>query len=447
MDSSMGNTEGTLEPRNVLTKQRRIAKLAKQSPQMAFTSLNHFLDEEWMKEAYRRLKKSSAPGVDGETVEEYGKKLEERVRDLLERVKSGRYVAPPVQRAYIPKGTGSETRPIGMPTTENKVLERAVVMLLEPIYEQDFLDCSKGFRPGRSAHQAVEELRSHLMGMVGGWVLDVDVRKFYDTLDHACMRDFLQLRVRDGVILRLIGKWLKAGVLEEGRLRYSEMGTPQGGVASPILSNIYLHYVLDLWFEQEVKPRMKGRAELTRFADDFVMAFRYERDARRVQAVLPKRFAKYGLAIHPEKTRLLSFHAPWRGRTYRTSFDFLGFTHYWGRSRSWSWVIKRKTARERMTRAVRAVWQWCRNHRHDSLEEQRKALSSKLRGHYNYYGITGNSTQLNGFYRTVERSWRFWLARRTRGNEAMPWPRFKQLLAHHSLPQPRAVRSEYAAKP
>jgi len=252
----------------VSTKQQQIAQLAKRLPQARFTSLNHYLNLSWLLEAFHRTRKDAAPGVDGQTADEYGLHLVENLRGLLDRAKSGTYRAPPVRRVHIPKGTGKETRPLGIPTLEDKILQRAVVMVLEPLYEQDFLDCSYGFRPGRSAHQALEVFWKQAMDMGGGWVVEVDIRKFFDTLDHAQLRTLLQQRIGDGVLLRLIGKWLQAGILEGGELSYPEAGTPQGGVVSPLLANVYLHYVLDVWFEQTVKPCLRGRAFLVRYADD-----------------------------------------------------------------------------------------------------------------------------------------------------------------------------------
>jgi len=298
---------GTQRPEPVSTKQRQIAELARQSPQRGFTSLNHYLDIPWLIEAYHRTRRDGAPGVDGQTGADYGANLWENLQSLLGRAKSGTYRAPPVRRVHIPKGPGSaETRPLGIPTFEDKVLQRAAVLALEPIYEQDFLDCSYGFRPGRSAHTAVESLWKQVMDLGGCWVLEVDIRKFFDTLDRAHLRQLLRQRVRDGVLLRLIDKWLKAGVLEEGELTHPEVGTPQGGVISPLLANVYLHYVLDAWFEREVKPRLKGRAFLVRYADDFVLGFACEGDARRVLEVLPKRLGKYGLHTHPDTAGAVS---------------------------------------------------------------------------------------------------------------------------------------------
>src|SRR5215813_13635630 len=296
---------------NVSTQQERIAELAKQSPQMAFTSLAYLRDLDWLKEAYQRTRKDGAVGVDGVTAEDYERDLEGNLQRLLDRAKSGTYQASPVRRVHIPKGgSATETRPLGIPTLEDKVLQRAIVMLLEPIYEQDFQDGSYGFRPGRSAHQALDSFRNQLMDCGGGWVLEVDIRKFFDNLDHGHLRTFLRHRVRDGVLLRLIDKWLKAGVMEDGSVSYPEAGTPQGGVVSPALSNVFLHYVLDLWFEQEVQPRLRQCAFLIRYADDFVIGFRDQRDAQRVMEVLPKRFGKYGLTVHPTKTKLVPFCPP-----------------------------------------------------------------------------------------------------------------------------------------
>jgi RNA-directed DNA polymerase len=276
---------------SVLTKQRRIALLAAQSPQMAFTSLNHHLDIEWLHEAFRRTRKDGATGIDGQTWHDYEANLEENLQSLLKRAKNGTYRAPPVRRVHIPKGTSkTETRPIGIPTIEDKVLQRAVVMILEAVYQWDFLPCSYGFRRGYSAHQALDDFWKQAMEQRIKWVLEVDIRKFFDTLDHGHLRDLLKHRVRDGVILRLIGKWLQAGVLEENVLTHPETGTQQGGVISPLLANVYLHYVLDQWFYSEVLPRLRGGAFLIRYADDFVIGFTREEDARRLLEVLPKRF-------------------------------------------------------------------------------------------------------------------------------------------------------------
>jgi group II intron reverse transcriptase/maturase len=439
-----------MESEGVYTKQRRIAELARIHKQVSFTSLAYHMDLEWMYEAYRRTRKDGAVGVDEQSAEEYAQRLEENLRELLERAKSGLYKAPPVRRVYIPKGNSkTEKRPIGIPTFEDKVLQRAVVMLLEPLYEQDFLDCSYGFRRGRSAHGALQTLWGKLMRVGGGYLIDLDIRKFFDTMSHAHLRQILKARVCDGVLTRLIGKWLKAGVWERGNVAYPKEGSPQGGVISPMLSNIYLHEVLDKWFNEVVKPRMRGEAHLIRFADDAVVVFSEEQDAQRVLEVLPKRFGKYGLTVHPEKTKLVRLTRPegpeGQDGKRRQTFNFLGFTHYWGLSRKGNWVVKCETERSRVGRALKAVRVWCKYNRHLPIREQRDVLKSKLRGHYNYFGLTGNFFALYEFYKQVVRTWRKWLNRRSRGND-MPWERFGLLLRRYPLPTPRVVHSVYAAK-
>jgi len=435
--------------RSVSTKLQRIAELAKTAPDMAFTSLSHHINVDWLREAFKRTRKGGAKGVDGQSAAEYSANLEGNLQSLLNRAKSGTYRAPPVRRVNIPKGDGKQTRPIGIPTFEDKVLQRAVTMLLEAVYEQDFYDFSFGFRPKRSAHQALESLQNSMVKMAGGWVLEVDIRKFFDTLDRKHLREILRRRVRDGVVLRLIGKWLNAGVLEELELSYPDAGTPQGGVISPLLANIYLHIVVDEWFVHEVQPRLKGRAHLVRYADDLVFVFAREDDARRVFEVLPKRFERFGLTLHPDKTRLLDFQRPDReddndGSGPRT-FDLLGFTHFWGRSRRGKWVVKKKTAKDRFSRSLRRVQQWCRLHRHDPVGGQHRALSQKLRGHYAYYGITFNGRALQRFYWEVVSIWRKWLSRRSRAAHGT-WEWMQGLLRRLPLPLPRIVH-RYGVQP
>jgi RNA-directed DNA polymerase len=452
MELLEGNMAETSNSGNMSTRLQRVAELARQAPTMGFTSLNHLIDLPWLYTAYQRTRKDGATGVDGQTAADYEQDLHGNLQRLLDRAKAGTYRAPPVRRVYIPKGGHTtETRPIGIPTLEDKVLQRAVVMALEAIYEQDFLPGSYGFRPGRSAHQALASLWEQTMAIGGGWLVEVDIRRFFDTLDHAHLRELVKRRVRDGVLLRLIGKWLKAGVLEEGQVFYPEAGTPQGGVISPLLANVYLHYVLDEWFEQVVKPRLRGRAFLIRYADDFVMGFACEEDARRVLEVLPKRFGKYGLTLHPDKTRLVPFDRPQdgpKGQQSPTSrpgtFDFLGFTHYWGKSRRGRWVVKRQTAASRLRRTLQGIGAWCRRYRHQPLPEQHRTLSQKLTGHYGYYGITGNYCSLGCLYQGVRRLWRKWLARRSWAGR-LSWERFQELGQRFPLPLPRIVHSVYLA--
>jgi|SRR5580704_3028189 RNA-directed DNA polymerase len=433
---------------SISPKIERIAALAKQSPQMSFTTLAHHVDIDWLREAYRRTRKDGAAGVDAQTAAEYATNLEDNLRSLLDRAKSGTYRAPPVRRVHIPKGDGTQTRPIGIPTFEDKVLQRAVAMVLEAVYEQDFLDCSYGFRPGRSAHDALNTLRNQMMSLHGGWVLEVDVEKFFDTIDHGQMRELLHRRVRDGVLLRLIGKWLNAGVLEAGAISYPAAGTPQGGVISPLLANIYLHEVLDVWFERMVKPRLRGRAFLCRYADDFVMLFEHEEDARRVLDVLPRRLGKHGLMLHPEKTRLVEFHRPIVRKhggddnaNGPGTFDLLGFTHHWARSRNGNWVVKLRTAKLRLSRALTRARAWCREHRHREVAWQWRMLVAKLRGHYGYFGVTGNMRALERFRYEVVCAWNKWLSRRS-NRTRHGWETFwTDLLKRYPLPEPTITRA------
>ena len=442
LEGKMKETPGSP---SISTKLEQIAKLAKEAPTMAFTTLAHHIDIEWMREAYRRTRKDGAAGVDGQTAEEYATHLEDNLRSLLERAKSGTYRAPPVRRAHIPKGDGSQMRPIGIPTFEDKILQRAVVMVLEAVYEQDFLHSSYGFRPGRSAHQALEALRNQTMDMGGGTVVEIDIKKFFDTLDRAHLREILRRRVRDGVLLRLIDKWLHAGVQEGGGVSYPDAGTPQGGVISPLLANVYLHEVLDAWFEGEAKPRLRGRAHLIRYADDAVMLFALEEDARRVMDVLPKRFEKYGLTLHPEKTKMIRFQRPSEPPSNDDpgsgpgTFDLLGFTHFWGLSRRGKWVVKQKTASDRFRRALKRITDWCRQNRHEPIGEQRETLAQKLRGHYGYFGITGNSEAICNFRERVIGIWCKWLGRRSQRGQ-ITWDLRHKLLEHYPLPPARVAR-------
>jgi RNA-directed DNA polymerase len=417
--------------------------VAQRHPHEPLTALHQHMDLNWMHEAYRRVRKDAAPGIDGQTVAGYGEHLTENLRDLLDRAKSGRYRAPPVKRAYVPKNE-KEDRPIGLPTVEDKILQRAWTMIVEPIYEQEFLPFSFGFRPGRSPHQALEYLREQCLTQGVEWILEVDLRKFFDTVDHRHMRELLGRRVQDGVITRLVGKWLQAGVWEKGRVSYPEEGTPQGGVASPLLSNIYLHEVLDTWFVRDVQPACRGRSFMVRFADDFIMGFARLEDAQKVMRVIDKRFARFGLKINTEKTRLVRFkRPPYRGRDPEgraETFDFLGFTLHWGKTRRGCNVVQVRTARKRFTRALDAIKRWCRENRHLSLAQQQSALNAKLRGHDAYYGVTFNRRMLDRLRHEVERVWLYWLNRRNRGRRRN-WQQFAALLQALPLARARIVHS------
>lgn len=427
----------------VSMKLRRLREQADEHPQRVFTTLHHLIDVEFLEEAYRRLNKNAAAGVDGVTAKEYEANLAENLTELRRRVHENRYRAQPVRRVWLAKEDGKE-RPLGIPVLEDKILQRAVAMVLECLYEGMFYDFSYGFRRGRSAHQALTALREQCVQHRASSILDADIRGYFDSINRQCLNEFLDRRVKDGVVRRLIGKWLKAGILEGERLHYAEDGTPQGGVISPLLANIYLHYVLDEWYVQEVQPRLRGRSSLVRFADDFVGMFEDAGDAERVYEVLPKRFARFGLTIHPEKTRLVPFRRPPPTQTTRGgglgTFDFLGQTHYWSRSRKGSWVIKRRTARKRQHRAMRALWTWCRKNRHAPVHQQHRQLSQKLHGHYGYYGIRGNYAKVNAYYGHALRAWRYWLGRRSRKGK-VPLGAFFRFLERYPLPRPRIVHA------
>lgn len=432
---------------DISTKLDRIARMARDNPGKTITTLAHNIDLAWLREAYRRTRKAGARGVDGQSGAEYAMDLERNLQSLLDRAKTGAYRAPPVRRVHIPKD-GKETRPLGIPTFEDKVLQRAVAMLLEAVYEQDFLDCSYGFRPGRSAQQALDTLRTAAVISAGGWAVEIDIRKFFDSVDRQVLREVLRQRVRDGVVLRLIAKWLKAGVMENGTVTLPDSGTPQGGVISPILANILLHEVLDVWFEREVRPRLRSQATLVRYADDAVMMFADESDARRVLEVLPKRFAKHGLALHPEKTKLVAFERPDRpsrrrdcvggaGPARPETFDFLGFTVHWGKSLAGKWVVRTRTSKSRFRRTLKNIAAWCRVHLHHALDAQQRALNQKLRGHYAYFGRRGNLGRVWAVYTRVRQVWRRWLSRRSQ-KAKLTWSAMIRLLERYPLVKPRA---------
>jgi group II intron reverse transcriptase/maturase len=440
--------EGTLEPKTVSTKQRRIAELAKQHPERIFISLNHYLDLEWLHHAYVLTRKDGAPGIDGVTARTYEQNLRANLEDLLERMKSGTYRAPAVRRVYIPKSDGSQ-RPLGIPTFEDKVAQRAIVMLLEPIYEQDFKNCSYGFRPGRSAHQALEHLRNNIMDHNGKWILDLDISNYFGAIEHRRLRGVLDKRVKDGIVRRLIDKWLKAGILENGTITKSREGTPQGGVASPLLANIFLHTVLDVWFHEGMGPWLRERNSMVRFADDAVLVFENRDECEWVSKVMAVRMSDFGLTLHPTKTHIVDFRFTQErnkrpGEHIGGSFDFLGFTHVWKRSRRGAWIVTRRTAKKRYAKALHNAYAYCQRHRHDPIAEQQQRLCRMMLGHYAYYGITGNAKSIRNFAHQVPHIWHKWLQRRS-GMRKLTWERFNRLLKRFPLPTPRIVHRYYAS--
>lgn len=437
----------TQEPTTISTRLQRIAEIARKYPDQPMRTLAHHIDLEMLMFAFEKTRKDAAPGVDGEDYATFAQTAGQRLEALREQMHSGAYRAPPVRRVFVPKENGQQ-RPIGIPTLEDKILQRAVSTILTEIYEQSFLDCSYGFRPGRSAHQALEVIWKAIMARSGAWVIEADIESFFDTMDKRLLQEIFAKRIQDGVLRRMIGKWLNAGVMEEGQLHHTDAGTPQGGVISPLLANVYLHEVLDVWFEREVRPRLRKQATLVRFADDFVIIFESKEDAERVYEVLPKRFARYGLRLHPEKTRLLYCRPtpaePGPKPSGSTTFDFLGFTHYWAKSRKGRWFLSRKTMARRFRRTMKRFWEWCRNNRHLEIESQQKALSRKLKGHYAYFGITSNFPALARLHYGVGRIWHYWLGRRSQRAE-ITWDNFNGLLKQHPLAKPRIVHSACAA--
>lgn len=414
----------------------KVAERAKRHPEVQMLALAHHIDEPALERAYRSLRRDAAVGVDGITVEQYGEQLAANLQALRARMKAGQYRHQPIRRVNIPKENGA-TRPIGISTVEDKIVQRALREVLEAIYEQDFLDCSYGFRPGRGAHDAIRKLDEVITSGSANYILEADIVSFFDSIDRAMLMEMLRGRIADEKLMRLVGKCMHVGVLDGERYLEPDEGTAQGSILSPLLGNVYLHHVLDVWFECEVKPRLQGRCALVRYADDFVMCFEREDDADRVWNVIEKRFAKYGLTLHPTKTRRFRFQPPAdRGSKGSATFDFLGFTLYWQRAKSRSWRVACMTRGARLRRAINAVNEWCRRHRHDPVEEQHLALTRKLNGHYAYYGVNGNIVALRKLRDKVERAWQKWLHRRSQ-RARMYWKRFRVLLERFPLPVPR----------
>lgn len=422
----------------------RIAELARQDRGRQFFSIAHFLTEEALYEAFCSLRKDASAGVDNLTYAEYAQEAPENIRRLHERLKSKTYRAQPLRRIYIPKEDGSR-RAISIPALEDKIVQRATVRVLNAVYEQDFLECSYGFRPGRGAQQALDEVGRVICTQSTEVVLELDIAQYFDSIVREQLMAMIEKRISDTSILQLIGKWINVGVIDEGRLLVSDTGTGQGQIISPLLANVYLHHILDEWFEKEVKPRLRGKAFEVRYADDAVLLFEYREDAQRVLDVLPKRFAKYGLRLHPEKTRLIEFgrRAFWRARRMRTkpaTFDFLGFTHLAARSRRGKFTLHVKSMKKRLRRSLKALAEWCRTHRHDDVERQWRGLNAKLQGHYGYYGRPTNYRSLWQFYRSARRLWHKWLNRRTRG-KPLTWANYERLLDRYPLLRPRITRA------
>jgi group II intron reverse transcriptase/maturase len=417
----------------------KVTERAKRHPDARFNSLAHLVDEAALGRAYDRMRKDAAVGADGITKEQYGQRLEDNLRELHERLKTMRYRHQPIRRVHIPKGDG-RTRPIGVSSVEDKIVQGALREVLEAVYEQGFLECSYGFRPDRSAHDALRAMHQMAYRERITVVLEADIQAFFDSIDREKLLELLQIRVADPPLLRLLGKCLHVGVLDGEEFSKPGEGTAQGSIISPMFGNVYLHYVLDLWFEHEIKPRLQGQARLIRYADDFVIGFERRGDAERVLAVLYKRMARYGLTLHPDKTRLIPFERPRRGKSGVSdsgSFDFLGFTMYWCRTRRGGWRLGMKTRKARVQRTLVSLSEWCRRHRHLPLKDQHAALGRRLRGHFRYFGVNGNMPSLQQVQYQATRVWLKWLRRRSQRGGRMTWDRFGAVLRAHPLPAPR----------
>lgn len=430
---------------NMSTGLARVRERARRDPHGKMLSLSHHIDEEALKRAYHRIRKDAAVGVDGVTVEEYGQDLERRLADLHGRMMAMKYRHQPIRRVHIPKANG-KTRPIGVSTTEDKIVQGALRELLEAVYEQDFLDCSYGFRPGRSAHDAIQALNRSVRYGEANFILEADIESFFDSVDRPKLREVLQERIDDKSLMRLVGKCLHVGVLDGAEFHTPEEGTAQGSILSPLLGNVYLHHAVDLWYEREVKPRMRGRSCLVRYADDLVFGFERRDDAERVVEVLGKRLARYGLRLAADKTRLLDFRRPsddQQGGKGPSTFDFLGFTHYWRRSRKGVWHPAWKTRKKSLHKAIVALQDWCRDNRHLAIPEQHVALTRRILGHFNYFGVNGNAKSLSMILHKVKRAWIRWLRRRSQ-RARMTWERFNRMLRAMPFPKVRVYRNLWA---
>jgi group II intron reverse transcriptase/maturase len=415
----------------------KVAERAKREPETRLLALAHLMDEELLKEAFDRIRKEAAVGVDGVTKEQYGERLDDNIRALQTRMREGRYRHQPIRRVHIPKAPG-KTRPIGISTVEDKVVQNALTMVLGAIYEQDFLNCSYGFRPGRSAHDALRTLNAACMRGEVGWVLEADIESFFDSIDRKKLMEMLRQRVNDESFMRLVGKCLHVGVLDGEDYTEPDVGTAQGSTISPMLGNVYLHHVLDVWFEREVRSRLRGKTCLVRYADDLVIGFERREEAEMVMQMLRQRMAEYGLRLHPGKTRLVPFERPPErqdGGKGPGTFDFLGFTLLWQKTRKGHWGQNFRTCKARLQRAIVAIKDFCRGHRHKPVKEQHASLCRRIRGHINYFGVNSNLDSIARLVRTAERIWYRWLRSRS-DRTRLNWQRFGDLLRAFPLPRP-----------
>lgn len=428
------------------TKLNLISEIVRRDDRCKIDNVAYLLNEANLRECFEMLKKGKATGTDGVGIEEYEKALDDNLKDLVGRMKRQAYRPQPVRRTYIPKANG-KLRPLGIPSTEDKIVQKGIARILEAIYEGEFLDFSYGFRPGKNCHQALEKLNAVIMAKPINYVIDADIKGFFDNVSHSWMGKFLGNRISDPNLLRLIARFLKNGYMEEGKVFESDKGTPQGGIVSPILANIYLHYALDLWVERVVKPRCRGVVEIVRYADDFVICVQYKDEAEKILEVLRKRLGKFNLELAEDKTRIIEFgrfartNAKARGRKPET-FNFLGFTHFTDVSRKGFFKLGRKTERKKMTAKLKEMNLWLKSMRHVPAKEWWPVLKAKLEGHFRYYGVSGNSQSIRIYkYLTVRLVFK-WMNRRSQ-KKSKDWSAFSMYLKHHMLPKPQIHYSLY----
>ena len=428
-----------------------IALKANEDPKCKFTSLAHLLTDDFLKECFRELKKRKSPGIDGVTVGEYANKLDVNITDLVVRLKAKQYKPQPVLRVYIPKSNGDK-RPLGIPAVEDKIVQMAIKKILEAIFEQDFIDTSYGFRPNLSCHDALRKLDKVIMNAPVNYVVDMDISKFFDTVNHKCLMEFLEQRIVDSSLLQLISRFLKSGIMEEGVYCETDQGTPQGGVLSPVLANVYLHFALDSWFETEVIPQLTGYAQLIRYADDFIVCFEKEEEAKAFEVALRQRMGKFGLTISEEKSKIIEFgrcacqRVGKYGRKCET-FDFLGFTHFCDKTRRGKFKLGRKTSHKKFRQKMKDMNIWFNRIRNRvELKEWWKVLGLKLLGHYRYYGMSGNMRMLRNFHHQIVRLAFKWVNRRSQ-RKSYNWGQFSRFIQFNPLPKPKIYHSLYNLKP
>jgi RNA-directed DNA polymerase len=433
------------------TELTRIAEVARDRPKERFTSLAHLINETSLRECHQEMDGRKASGVDKVTKEEYEQHLEENLRELVKQMKRQAYKPQPARRTYIPKPGTDKMRPLGILVYQDKLVQAAMAKILTAIYEEDFLECSYGFRPGRSCHDALKELNHIIESRKIRYIVDADIKGFFDHVNHEWLMKFIGQRIADPNIHRLIARFLKAGIMEDGVRQDMVEGTPQGGNISPILANVYLHYVLDLWFEKIVKKWCRGEAYLIRYCDDFVCCFEHEEEAKAFYQALRGRLKKFGLKIAEEKTRIIKFGRKAAdehkrdGNGKAETFDFLGFTHYCGKSRRGYFRVKRKTSRKKYKASLLRCKEWIKRNRHESVKELMKALRVKLNGYYRYYGITDNSEAINRFAYEVNKMLYKWLNKRSQ-RKSFEWSKFEKLIKKYPLPQPRIYVNIYERK-